>query len=530
MIEARDLRRSFGRGERRTVPLADFSHTFADGTVTYLLGLNGTGKSTLLRLLCGVLRPDAGTVLVDGRPPHAWPSPSRRIGMLLATDAANPGHTGRRHLRWAAARAGVPASEAERLLSAVGLAAVADRPTGGYTYDTLGRQTLIPAAHTPTPTAGNITVTYYDDDLARTITQGPTTTTFALDTTGRRATQTSQTGGTTTTTSRYYTDDSDNPTWATTHTPTGTTTTRYDTDIAGTLGATTTTTNNSTTTQLAINNLTGDTTTTIPLTTPTTPATTITGWDTYTEYGTPTTPPTTTGPLGYGWLGAHQRSTTPTTAGLTLMGDRLYNPTTGSFTSTDPTPGGNPTAYTYPTDPINNYDLNGHWGIFKSVGRWVKKQWNNGNIARVAGYVALGACVATTAGLCAAAAGTAAALSIGRRTQRFINRGDYSRNAISSFVGNTLLDVGSAALPALRAARIGRHASTTMDRGSRFKAVFKSNHNTRAQSTLRGQAKHWKRGYPNRWHRLPKSARAPYYAAVAGSVVRAFHPHLSWDR
>lgn len=132
MIEARDLRRSFGRGERRTVPLADFSHTFADGTVTYLLGLNGTGKSTLLRLLCGVLRPDAGTALVDGRPPHAWPSPSRRIGMLLATDAANPGHTGRRHLRWAAARAGVPASEAERLLSAVGLAAVADRPTGGY--------------------------------------------------------------------------------------------------------------------------------------------------------------------------------------------------------------------------------------------------------------------------------------------------------------------------------------------------------------------------------------------------------------
>ena len=68
----------------------------------------------------------------------------------------------------------------------------ADRPTGGYTYDTLGRQTLIPAAHTPTPAAGNITVSYYDDDLARTITQGPTTTTFALDTTGRRATQTSQ--------------------------------------------------------------------------------------------------------------------------------------------------------------------------------------------------------------------------------------------------------------------------------------------------------------------------------------------------
>lgn len=42
------------------------------------------------------------------------------------------------------------------------------------------------------------------------------------------------------------------------------------------------------------------------------------------------------------------------------MGDRYYNPTRGLFPSLDPEPGGNPTAYTYPLDPINQYDLDGH--------------------------------------------------------------------------------------------------------------------------------------------------------------------------
>jgi hypothetical protein len=59
------------------------------------------------------------------------------------------------------------------------------------------------------------------------------------------------------------------------------------------------------------------------------------------------------------------------------MGDRLYNPTTGAFTSTDPEPGGNTTAYTYPQDPINGFDLDGHWGHWrkwaKAVGRFAYK-------------------------------------------------------------------------------------------------------------------------------------------------------------
>ncbi|TAK69226.1 MAG: hypothetical protein EPO13_08490, partial [Actinomycetota bacterium] len=47
--------------------------------------------------------------------------------------------------------------------------------------------------------------------------------------------------------------------------------------------------------------------------------------------------------------------------GLTLMGARLYNPTTGRFQSTDPVHGGNANTYTYPVNPITMNDLNGQW-------------------------------------------------------------------------------------------------------------------------------------------------------------------------
>ncbi|WP_143813966.1 hypothetical protein [Luteococcus japonicus] len=106
----------------------------------------------------------------------------------------------------------------------------------------------------------------------------------------------------------------------------------------------------------------------------TNPATGIDTWADYTEYGQPTTPTTTAATAGgaagagYGWLGAHERATLDA-LGITLMGARLYNQTTGLFTSLDPQYQGGDTACGYPNDPVNGQDLNGNsW--WKKAGNW----------------------------------------------------------------------------------------------------------------------------------------------------------------
>jgi ABC-type cobalamin/Fe3+-siderophores transport system ATPase subunit len=64
MISASHLVLSYGE---RTV-LKDFSATFATGSITAIVGANGTGKSTLLAALAGDLVPSGGDVTVNDQP------------------------------------------------------------------------------------------------------------------------------------------------------------------------------------------------------------------------------------------------------------------------------------------------------------------------------------------------------------------------------------------------------------------------------------------------------------------------------
>lgn len=238
-----------------------------------------------------------------------------------------------------------------------------DRLTGGYVHDPLGRQTTLPAAHAPNPAGGNITLGYFDNDLPQKVAQNGATTSFTLDVAKRRLVQSSEKAGSVTTTTRHYTDSSDNPGWIDTKKPDGTTETlRYTSSISGDLGASIATDGG---VSLMLPNIHDDVVTTIPIpagTPAATAATTIAGWASYTEYGTPIDPAQTTSvgtTAGYGWLGSKERPTATAYLGMTLMGVRYYSSVTGSFTSVDPIEGGNSTAYSYPTDPINDFDLSG---------------------------------------------------------------------------------------------------------------------------------------------------------------------------
>ena len=63
MIELSHIRFSY---PERVPLLKDLSLNFPAGKVTAVLGPNGCGKSTMLRIACGLQRPDDGKVLVDG--------------------------------------------------------------------------------------------------------------------------------------------------------------------------------------------------------------------------------------------------------------------------------------------------------------------------------------------------------------------------------------------------------------------------------------------------------------------------------
>ncbi|WP_431843034.1 RHS repeat-associated core domain-containing protein [Calidifontibacter indicus] len=297
--------------------------------------------------------------------------------------------------------------------------------TGAYTYDGLGRQTSVPASDAPNH-GTTISLGYYVDDLPATATQGAVTTSFALDSQGRRGTQTT-TGGSTDGQSvvRHYGDDSDNPAWSVTTPKGGTaTTTRYTNSLSGDLGATITGTGDA---SIPLVDPHGSNVTALTIPAAQSNATAcvgLDGWSDYTEYGGPAYgstqyTPGVTGPLGYGWLGSKQRETSSETGGLMLMGVRYYNWTTGAFTSPDPIPGGNDTSYGYPTDPINNTDTTGQWGCGWCK-RAMKKAWKyRGTIATVA---AASFCFVPAVGWAACGVATAGAFAVRAQQRGFRNR------------------------------------------------------------------------------------------------------------
>src|SRR5687768_1940676 len=59
------------------------SLSVAKGSITGLIGPNGAGKSTLFNIIAGLLRPDAGTVKLDGEDVTGWPA-HRLFGKGLA--------------------------------------------------------------------------------------------------------------------------------------------------------------------------------------------------------------------------------------------------------------------------------------------------------------------------------------------------------------------------------------------------------------------------------------------------------------
>ncbi len=67
LLSARDVVKSYGKGQSRTVALDGVSLEIRSGELLVILGSSGSGKSTLLNMLGGMDQPDSGTILVRGQ-------------------------------------------------------------------------------------------------------------------------------------------------------------------------------------------------------------------------------------------------------------------------------------------------------------------------------------------------------------------------------------------------------------------------------------------------------------------------------
>jgi ABC-2 type transport system ATP-binding protein len=102
------------------------------GRVTGFLGPNGSGKTTTLRMLLGLVHPNAGKATVGGQLYRDLPNPSATVGAVLESTSFHPARRARTHLRMVARAGGHPESRADVVLDLVGLTGDARRKVGGF--------------------------------------------------------------------------------------------------------------------------------------------------------------------------------------------------------------------------------------------------------------------------------------------------------------------------------------------------------------------------------------------------------------
>ena len=151
MIKAESLQKSFpkkGHKKEKILAVKDVTFTAKDGQITGLLGANGAGKSTTLRMLVGLVSPDAGRATVDG-----WDAEKtklevrKRIGYLPHNSGIYPRLTARENIEYFAALAGVKkqqiTSRVDELIDLLSMHSFAQRRTEGFSQ---GQRTKVALA------------------------------------------------------------------------------------------------------------------------------------------------------------------------------------------------------------------------------------------------------------------------------------------------------------------------------------------------------------------------------------------------
>ena len=134
VIDVRGARKTYRRWRRpgeRAVDGLDLA--VEAGGVFGFLGPNGSGKTTTIRMLLGLVRADAGALTLFGQPvPEQLPTVISRVGALVETPLFFPNFSGRLNLELLSDLAELPRQRVDEVLEQVGLADRARDRVKGY--------------------------------------------------------------------------------------------------------------------------------------------------------------------------------------------------------------------------------------------------------------------------------------------------------------------------------------------------------------------------------------------------------------
>ena len=127
-IEIAGLTKNFGTIKA----VDDLSFTVEPGRVTGFLGPNGSGKTTTLRMLLGLVTPTSGTATINGVSYRHLANPGTQVGAVLEATSFHPSRRARSHLRTVARACGQNDKAVDAALDLVGLRDDAKRKVGGF--------------------------------------------------------------------------------------------------------------------------------------------------------------------------------------------------------------------------------------------------------------------------------------------------------------------------------------------------------------------------------------------------------------
>ena len=119
IVRVENVSRGFDKAQGEVLVLDGVNVTLYEGEIVGLLGRSGSGKSPLLRIICGLIEPSSGSVTYKGQPLHG---PARGVAMVFQTFALFPWLTVLQNVEAGLEAQGIPVAERrKRALAAIDL-------------------------------------------------------------------------------------------------------------------------------------------------------------------------------------------------------------------------------------------------------------------------------------------------------------------------------------------------------------------------------------------------------------------------